>query len=253
MSIGNQQDFIERLRAVFPPNWFGDDAINFDALLAGHAQNLSFIYTMYAYVLLQTRIKTATDNNLDLISQDFFGASLPRRANESDTAFRTRILSQLFQERATRPGIYKMLLLLTGNAPDMFEPWRPADCGGYNIASSMGYGVAGRYGSADYPYQGFIIVYAHPGNGFSGLAGYNTFAMGYGSYGGLARGAWSDSSQANDTLTDQDIYAAVQAFKAFGTTVWVRIVRGEEPPAVSFLYDADGHPIFDSSGDFILV
>ncbi|WP_083615571.1 hypothetical protein [Paraburkholderia sp. SOS3] len=69
---------------------------NFDATLQGPAWALSSIYAQITYAALQTRIATATDGYLDLISNDFFGTSLPRLTNEPDGDFRARILANLF-------------------------------------------------------------------------------------------------------------------------------------------------------------
>ena len=67
--------------------------------LSGPAWALSQIYALIQYAVLQTRIATATDGFLDLISYDFFGGNLPRRSQEKDNPFRARILATLLRPR----------------------------------------------------------------------------------------------------------------------------------------------------------
>ena len=55
----------------------------------GHRRRRSpSVYGLTAYARLQTRIATATDGFLDLISFDFFGRRCPGKPQESDAAFR---------------------------------------------------------------------------------------------------------------------------------------------------------------------
>src|SRR5947207_74321 len=131
MAVGDQQNMLQRLKALIPATWFGDTSPLLDALLNGLAKAASFSYSLILYATLQTRIKTATDGWLDMISADFFGSSLPRKANQSDASFRNRIVINLFRERATRNAVVKVLTDLTGRAPIIIEPQRPADTGAY--------------------------------------------------------------------------------------------------------------------------
>ena len=73
-AIGSQADIFNRLKALIPRSWFGASP-NFDATLQGPAWALSSVYAEIAYAALQTRIKTATDGYLDLISCDFLGST----------------------------------------------------------------------------------------------------------------------------------------------------------------------------------
>src|SRR5580698_6737974 len=124
MAVGDQSDFVGRLRALLPNGWFADDAPVLNAVLNGSAYCLALMYSLIAYSKLQTRIATATDGFLDLVSFDYFGAFLMRRLNEMDAAFRVRIFQNLLREKATRHGIIKLLTDLTGQVPVVFEPWR---------------------------------------------------------------------------------------------------------------------------------
>jgi hypothetical protein len=151
MATGDSNDMLGRLKALMPRGWFGDSPAILTALLSGFAAIFESLYSVLAYARLQLRIATASDGWLDLISADFFGAGLPRKTNESDTAFRNRIIVNLFRERATRKAIIQVLTMLTGRAPLIIEPASPADTGGYGIPTS-GYGVAGAYGSLVHQY-----------------------------------------------------------------------------------------------------
>lgn len=226
--IGDANDIYRRLIAQLPP-WFGTDHPVLDSLLAGYVSPTVFHYNQIQYVFQQTRIKTATGNNLDLVSQDFFGDALPRRATsngypESDDSFRARILANILQERATRFGIYNALLLLTGIPPILFEPWRPLDTGGYNVASTMGYSTHGLYGSGSYPYQGFIDVFLPPFQGLAYYPGYNLpTSAGYNLQDGIASLWYGGDSLVFRIITPEDVYQTVQMTKVWGTICWVAI------------------------------
>jgi hypothetical protein len=219
MATGDPRDMVSRLKALLPNGWFQDATPVLDGLLNGVANALAFAYSLFTYVRLQTRIGTATDGFLDLISFDFFGTALPRKPQEQDATFRSRILAELLLARATRAGLVRALQILTGRTPLVFEPARPADTGGYNT-NSMGYGLAGAYGSVRLPYQAFVTAYRPLTQGVPNIAGY-----------GSPEGAYSTPSQteyANPSLvlgviTDADIYAAIDSVKPAGTLVWSRI------------------------------
>lgn len=216
---GDQQDFISRIKAVLPGGWFRDETPILDGLLAGIGWALSAAYGLADYARMQCRIRTATDGFLDLIAFDYFGDGLPRKRQETDSAYRTRIQAALFPEKGTRRGLIRTLEVLTGRTPWVFEPARPADTGGYGT-TGMGYGVAGAYGTLLMPNQAFVVAYRPIGQGIPNIAGY-----------GVPQGAYSTPSQAmyanpdliQGAVTDADIYAAIDAVKPAATTVWTRI------------------------------
>lgn len=217
--IGTQSDILNRLQQLLPKGWFpnGQSPIK-DALLTGAANMFAFIYSLFAYVRQQTRIATATDGFLDMAAQDFFGDELLRLPAQTDPSYRARIQSALFLERNTRAAVTRVLTQLTGRAPIIFEPQRPADTGAYNNGS-LGYGVAGGYGSMAYPYQSFVTAFRPKGTGIPNIAGYN-----------IPTGAYSTGSQAEYVsqsmiggIQDNDIYAAIDSVKTFGTIIWARI------------------------------
>lgn len=255
MATGDKSDILNRLIAN-TPDWFGDTYPLVTAIFNAFATTGSFLYSQDTYIKLQTRIKTATEDNLDLISTDYFGNELPRRGGETDDQFRQRILSFLLLQRATRPGLFNAIKLLVGSkAPDpiLFEPWRPIDCGGYNVASTMGYSIAGKYGSGSYAYQGFADVFVENGAGMANYSGYNDFLGGYGAYGNLASLYYGGESLINFVVSDADIYKLIAATKAEGTIVWTRIHRGSNDPVTSLLYDDDGGILTDDIDEPIYV
>lgn len=219
MATGDQNDFLARLKSTLPA-WFGDASTPIlDGVLNGLAQLGTSMHTLYLYTQLQTRIKTATDDFLDLISADFFGSGLTRLQNESDASFRNRIIVNLIRERATRNGIVKVLQDLTGRTPQVFEPTRPADTGGYTVGG-VGYGVAGGWGSLLIPYQAFITAYRPLTSGIPYVDGYGSGAGGY----GVGQIEWADINQMMTQVPDSLIYSAIDSVKAAGTTMWVKIL-----------------------------
>lgn len=227
MATGDQSDILARLNAVLPP-WFNavTPAPIVTGTLASFAYSGSTIYSQNAYIELQTRITTATDTNLDLIANDFFGPNnFNRGAGEGDTSYRNRILVSILQERATRRGMVNILTQLTGRAPLIFEPSRPADCGGYGIAG-CGYGVAGGWSSPTYSYtayQCFITVYSPVVSSVAYVAGWNV-PEGAWSISGT-RSSWLNRNSFTNALNAAQIYQAINQTKVEGTVCWVNIVN----------------------------
>src|SRR5689334_17904398 len=146
MAAGDNSDIYNRLISNLPP-WWGNTHPNLDALF----QSLVYLYffhykEQYLYVLLQARLQTATGENLDLISLDYLGNTLPRYVNENDDSYRIRIKSTLLEEKATRFGMSNAIRILTGYVPDIFEPWDSFDTGYYNVPQTLAYNTFGAYG-----------------------------------------------------------------------------------------------------------
>lgn len=222
---GDQQDVFKRTKSALP-RWFGDSTPILDGVISGLAWAGAFVYSLWAYAKLQTRILTATDGWLDMIAADFFGAALLRQSNQSDASFRARIVINLFRERATRGGIVKVLQDLTGRTPLVFEPLRPMDTGSYSAPNS-GYGLAGGYGSLLLPFQAFVIAYRPAGTGIPivggyGLANYGATSGGPGGY-GVGAIEYADMAMIQGAVTDADIYDAVDSVKPAATIIWTRI------------------------------
>lgn len=208
---GDREDILARLKAVLPTRWFGDDSPVLDGLLSGLAASWTWLHGLHAYARRQTRIATATDDWLDRIGADFFGARLRRRGGEADDAYRCRILRELLRPRATRPALVQALVDLTGRTPVIFEPARPADTGAWGMATA--YGVAGAWGSLLLPCQVFVTAYRPSGSGIALLAG-------YGSGGPLA---YASLAMVQGQVTDADIHAAIAGTLPAAATAWTRI------------------------------
>jgi hypothetical protein len=217
--IGDQNDFFARIKGQIPASWFKTSP-NFDATLQGPAWALSSIYAQITYAQLQTRIATATDGYLDLISADFFGTPLPRLMNEQDGAFRSRIVANLFVKGPTRGNMSAVLTLITGRVPDIFEPSNTTDSGGWDSAFYWDTGV-GKWG-APMPYQSLVTAY-RPIGGAQSLGELDTWRWSFDSY-----GAWSDTPATS--VTDAAIIAAVQSTHMLGTIVWLRIANSPITP-----------------------
>ena len=72
-------------------------------------------------------------------ASDFRGTKLLRRAAESDDAFRARLLP-IFRDKATRAALVARLAAISGAAPWVFEPSRPADTGAYGRGPGVSLG-----------------------------------------------------------------------------------------------------------------
>jgi hypothetical protein len=216
---GDQADCLARIKSLLPFRWFPDSTPVLDALFSGPAWALSQIFALIQYAILQTRIATASDGFLDLISYDYFGGNLPRRSQEQDNPFRARILATLLRPKVTRNGMIDALVTLTGREPIIFEPARPADTGAYSVSTS-GYGVAGGYGSLMLPAQFFMTAFRPAGSGIPFVAGYGSPSSGYST---SSRGEWASLSQVQGFVTDAGIYATIAATVAEGVTAWTQL------------------------------
>ncbi len=201
-----------RLRRMLPARWWADDAPVLDGLLLGLGTALATIYGLIVYARQQTRLATAAAPWLDLAMQDFLGGRLPRRPQETDDAYRVRLLVAMQRPRATRGALEQAVLRVTGGLPWIFEPRRPADTGAWNLGC-VGYGAAGGWGSLGLPAQVFIAVERPRGTGCALLAGYGT--GGVVTYAGLA--------QIGAQVPDSEIFAAVADAMPSGAVAWTRL------------------------------
>lgn len=191
MATGDQADLTARIKALLP-RWFGaGDTPVLDALLQGPAWALSFAYSLWAYAKLQTRITTATDGWLDMISGDFFGSRLMRRAGQTDASYRSVILATILRRKVTRRAMFAALLQLTGREPIIVEGDRPADTGAWNRPAGY-WDRTGSWGSHR-PYQAFVTA-------FRPLVGSDQYGV-----------------------SDEDIRLTVEAVKPVGTVIWLQI------------------------------
>lgn len=223
MATGDQNDFFTRLKSWLPNGWFPDVAPLRDALLQGAAAVLTVIYQIIVYVRLQTRIGSATDGWLDIISTDFFGTGLPRNAGEKDGSFRARIIAALFQERATRRAYIQVLTKLTGYSPIIFEPARPMDTGAMNAPTSAGYCGVARMGSIATPYTLMVTAFRPYGGGGSLGGAFMSTPQVSAMNTPLSASYTNSLSLEQVSVTDANIYAAIDKTRAAGITAWVNI------------------------------
>lgn len=156
--------FAARLAALFPNGWAAPEAAqtgNLSGVLNAGGGVLAQVLQALNYGRASILLGTATAPELDLASQDFLGASLPRPAGMSDADFAALIQAHLFPRGATRPAIAAALLTLTGKQPRMLEPWAPADTGAWGSASGSYWGHdsaanPGRWGAPQMRATGFI-------------------------------------------------------------------------------------------------
>ena len=216
--IGDQPDMLSRLKLVLPVRWFGDVTPNLDALLNGFANAWSGLYGLLGFVKAQARISSASGIFLDIAGTDYFVSGLPRRAGESDVSYSLRLRANLLCPRATRLAITRALVSLTGRTPVVFEPLNATDTGGYD-AGSLGYSVAGGYGSRALPFQYFVTAYRPNATPASNVGGYNLGPGGY----NQAPMSLVNISDIPGAIADADIYTAIRAVAPAASIAWVKI------------------------------
>jgi hypothetical protein len=222
---GTLSDIISRFWAVLPKRWFAEQTPNLSAILRSIATPWAWLYGVASYVICQSRLGTATDSWLDLISFDFFCDKLNRKSNESDLNYRMRIQAALLREAATRPAVSAGLEALVGSKPIIFEPRNCMDTGSYGSpgpaigGTGLAYGAAGGWGSLDLPLQFFITTIRPPSAGISMLAGYGTAAGGYGA-GAIS---YIDLALMPGHVTDQDIQSTLCSLLPVNAIAWLRI------------------------------
>lgn len=243
MATGDTADFAARVRAVLPRGWFPDTTPNLDAVLNGCGYAWSYCYGMVAFTKAQARRLTASGVFLDMLSADFFGSFLLRRAGELDSTYNARIGREMFREKGTRAGVIRALTDLTGRAPAIFEPAYPLDTGGCGwLGMTVGTGLAcggvgvpgaGGAGSLALPFQFFVTAYRPTGGGIpyvmgaylgSGWAG-----GGVGSISDFGAGAGAfeaaSLSMSLGRIDDEDIRTTLLNVKPAATLPWYRITN----------------------------
>ena len=154
---GDQTDMRQRLRLTLPARWFGDVAPVLDGILSGFAAGWASLYDLLQFVILQSRITTATDNFLESAAADFLSDAFPRRQNEHDTSYRGRLLLALRRRRATRPAIIDAAAA-AGFSVAVFEPAQPASTGAYNVPLGLAWSSCGGWGSMEMPFESLIVA-----------------------------------------------------------------------------------------------
>ena len=225
---GDAPDILTRLKAVLPSRWFADQTPVLDGMLTGLAWGWAWVYSLLRYAAAQTRLATASDIWLDIISQDYFGSRLFRHAGQLDNAFRQRIAQELLRERGTRGAVISVLTDLTGRVPRVFEPARTTDTGAYGglagAGGALAWGIAGGWGSLNLPFQCFITAYRPTGNGIASVSGWGSAlsASGIGAY-GIGAIEYGSLDMVQGRVTDADIYQAVTNVMPVASIGWIQI------------------------------
>ncbi len=246
--------FASRLANRIPNSWTGQGSLQSGiawSLLNAIGQQIATVYVEVQYALNAQRIQTETSPELDLASKDFFGDLLPRPPGMTDAAFSALITANLLKRGATRIAISNAVKALTGAAPRMIEPWNPGDVGCRdNLISYRDIDTPSnpmRNTSAYLAFNGFIeaVLPTFPVLGNNPLL--TRDATGY-------RDANEYRLQLQN-VGEAQIYAAVQATKAWGTNVWLRF--GTSPgnnnglvPSV-YLTDNAGMLVQDNLGGYL--
>lgn len=240
---------MDRLLATYPKPWTSDQArqpggVLYSLLDSLFAYDLVFILNGLIYVQQSTRIKTAVNGALDIISEDYFGNGLPRLNGESDSQFRARILAALLQPRVTRQAIYNAILQLVGLPPRMIEPWIPGDTCAWDALSywdtdDITYPF--RWGDAATAWQGFIIAQEPL---FTVTGGIPVPCWDDGFFFDSAQTYWLDRTQEQELTSTGALIQLLLAFKAAGTMIWLAAIppqstldtgySGLDPGSMSF-------------------
>lgn len=187
MAIGDNADMIRRLQSLIPGGWLARTGVVYNAVFGGLADSLAMVSSLLAAVTAQTRIATASGWFLDLIAWDFFGSRFLRHRGEPDTAWRGRIIKEIFRPRVTRAAIVEAVTDLVGTVPQLFEPWNTGDCGAYDVGTLAYAGsyIAPTFAGYDTPQGGLDmgpLAYADLDTSAAGTSGAFAGAGCYGSY-----------------------------------------------------------------------
>lgn len=228
MATGDQADFLARLKVVLPAKWFPDVTPILDALLSGLAAAWAVIYVQLQFVVLQTRIATATGPWLDMVARDYFGQGLVRKTSEGDPQFSARIRAALLLPAATRPAMIAALTALTGRVPIVFEPGNPIDTGGYGHTgmtkgTGLFYNTMGGYGSLALPFQAFITAYRKVGGGVASVGGYYAGTGWAGGGYGVGAIEYASMDMIQAAITDTDMQNTINATRPAATIAWTKI------------------------------
>ena len=99
-----------------------------DLVQLGIVWALSCVYSLIAFAGRQTRLSTLT-GGIDLAAEDFFGDELRRKTLETDGAYLSRFLGELFAPSNTHPAIFNAVKKIAGADPRLIRPWRPDKTG----------------------------------------------------------------------------------------------------------------------------
>ncbi len=228
-------DFTERFLRLFPRGWSGGNANApggvVYAMFEGIGTVLASFLSQMQFIANGLRIKLAYGTALDVISEDYFGAGLPRNPGESDDSFRTRILQMLLLPRVTRPAIFNAIKIILGVIPRLSEPWASGDTASIDLNSYLdvdgSQNIAPSRISDFLPFSGFIDI---PTPVSSVTGGYPIYGLDKGlalDVGTTAIDmAFLATNVVGSTSFESSVFSLITSFKAMGITVWTRFLAG---------------------------
>ena len=242
-----QEDVFNRLFSTLPP-WFGDSPANVGIAMTGFANVAAFISTLIPEAWKQTRLDTATGAFLDIASNDFFGAVLPRKQGELDLQFAARTVRTIFKEKATFASLVDTVLSvmvgpgitiqvseagLTSSVPvatedgldvvledgtttlDTEQVLRTIPAGSFPVGINFT-DAAARYATDIQAFEALVVI------GGVGITASN-IALEDGTDLVLEDGTTTVAGEYMSTSQFQPLFDAISRVKPIGTTVWVSI------------------------------
>lgn len=214
---------------------FGEDAIKPGSVLYilvyAVEKVLDAIKTAIDYMTDQIYLSTTTGIWLDMWGKDL--AKLTRKVQESDEAFRARIILTLFRKKVIRKAIIQAVEIITGRPPvEIFEPIRDTaywnaryfitpkqvDVSAANDASGV---YAARMGTQeDTSYTGYVRV--RLAADYTGGAGLSYFDAACFYDRGFYLSAVADKKRA---ITRKEVLDAVELIQAAGTEVKIEFIQ----------------------------
>jgi hypothetical protein len=209
-----------------PQSWFSANAKKpggiLYTLMWGLAQAFAFISGQQAYSLLQARIATRTDVNLDGTSLDYFAGTLPRAATELDPSFSTRIRNRVVAPITTGPGLQNAVNAYLAVATPL------ESCDVFDVMDDPGranpYGIpAGAFAVELYSPSGdipsFVPGDSYVGHIFTGTSQYRVWGLGnhgLGGQSGTPLVQLFNSQPVPENVLDPQIAAIIEGGKAEG-------------------------------------
>ncbi|MCH4091415.1 hypothetical protein [Acetobacter sp.] len=159
MATGDSEDIFKRIRSTLPQSWFPASSENatpvLDGILTGLAWPWAMLYKLLGYTQNQTRLDTSSGNFIDIAASDYFGNSLPRLENESDSSYIERIKQEFFTKRNTREA-FDSVKASDSSIERIVEPWSSVDCACYGRDTYDSTSLC--YGSRTSPGTVFIMT-----------------------------------------------------------------------------------------------
>lgn len=206
-----QQEIAEAIKSWLPSGWAASDTPNIDAINGAAALGLAYNYAQLDYAQAQSRVQTATGENLDNIAWDFFGQSVTRFPGESDGAWRLRLWANLRIDSQTKECIEGAILQLTGLIPVIWTAY-----GDTGLGVNYALGVSPLAGYMPFWYHITVFRYGSP---FIQLFG----GLGQGLYLG-GPGALYDPTMSGEYISDAAITQVLDRFTAAGVTYELDII-----------------------------